>query len=181
MTNPDTKPVYVCVSFGIDEMTGQCVNQPLNASKAQGTAFHPDITITGAQYLNPALVDDTGKATSEICWDKSLTEYVQDYIDTTYNCSADPYVGYCGGDDLCVNPNWWFDQYGWTLKRMYVLHASYQYDTKGNLSSISPICRECIAPGDECGFTCTTMKDASACNSLGLDTICLQAVTNPTP
>lgn len=179
MTNPDTKPVYVCVSFAIDKMSGSCVNQPLNASKAKGTPFYPDLIIKGAEYLDPALVDDTGKATSEICWDRSLTEYVQEYIDTTYNCNADPYTGYCPGAGICVNGNWWFDQYNWTIDRMYVLHASYQYDTKGNLSSVSPICRECTPPGDECGFTCTTMSNISACQSLGLDTICLDAVTSP--
>jgi hypothetical protein len=179
VTNIDVKPVAVCVALDIDKVSGMCVNQPLNSQHAQGTPFYPDITIVGSSFVGASLVDDHGNATVPICWPNTLQEYVQDYIDTQFDCGA-VYENYCSGSGICVNDNWWFARYGWTIDRLYVVHVSYQfdYDKNGNaiLKSVSPICRMCTPGGDECGFSCVTMTDTSACVSKGLLTSCDNAV-----
>jgi hypothetical protein len=176
--NPATNPVAICAALYIDKVSGQCLNQPYNAKKAQGTVFFPDLSVPGSTFVTVEQVDERGWAEVPVCWTgaegwEGIEGLVQAWIDDTFNCADDPYPGYCSGYGVCPNPNWWLDQYHWTIGSVYVYHSSYQYDAGGNLKSTSELCRKCTLGGTECGFGCATVN-IGECKLRGLNLDCVR-------
>jgi hypothetical protein len=184
--NPVQNPVAVCATLYIDKVSGQCWNKPFNATKAQGTVFFPELSVPGSTFVVAEyLTDDRGSAEVPICWTgaegwEGIRSLVQAWINETFDCDADDYLGYCSGSGVCPNPNWWLDQYNWTIEGVYVYHSSYQYDSQGNLKSTSALCRKCTLGGTECGFSCSTVN-ISACEARLLDTTCACEVNPDDP
>jgi hypothetical protein len=197
--NPEIKPVAVCVGLHIGKVSGRCWNSPYNAKKTQGTVFFPDISLTGSTFVTAYdLTGERGEATTEICWAsdwEGIKALVQPWINSTYcsnpddppvcvpkDCEYDPYNPnackcYCPGDEVCPNPNWWLDQFDWTIQEVYVYHSSYQYAQDGmTLTSTDKLCKKCTLGGTECGFTCTTVN-VGACQ--GLISECESCIEDP--
>jgi hypothetical protein len=69
--NPGQRTVAVCGGFYVDKVSAKCWNQPLNATKAQGTSFSPGINLSSSGYLEAVKVsqDERGNTTASICWE----------------------------------------------------------------------------------------------------------------
>jgi hypothetical protein len=87
--------------------------------------------------------------------------------------------------NFCPNPNWTLTE--WGIEGIYVYHAAYKQDNKGNLYVSSELCRRCeVKPGSEfgeeneygdCGVACTDLSSADLCKERTLNTLCWDAVS----
>jgi hypothetical protein len=203
--NPEHNTVAQCGAIYIDQVLGVCLNQPFNATKAQGTVFSPGITLTAATDTTVEnLIDTQGQATFHVCFsgtpDEILVTPVLAWMDESSFCKniteADGSVcpadvtidapfcenqptgqcGYCSGKGICPNKNWWLDPCSATINVIYAYYSVWQ-PKSGDLQRSDDICNRCVAdPNSEhCGFTCTEVS-ATECRSKGMDTACHGAV-----
>jgi hypothetical protein len=167
--NSDVNNVAVCVNL-LFEIEAYCKNPAWQAEPAQGDPFYTEISIGGTDLLREGdLTGERGQAViDDMCW--SL-EQIEEHIENSI---------------VCKEPNWNLDD--WSIIAVYVYHASYQQDKKGNLKSTSELCRRCeIKPDaefgtstggtDDCGVECVDLTSADVCKESKLDTLCLDAVS----
>ena len=184
--NVDVNTVAVCGGIYIDKVTGQCLNQPYNATNAQGTVFYPALALTQSGFVTAQnLTGERGQAEVELClgagFDEAILEWLfkQSFCSnlsyTTGYCDFQPENGYCSGATLCPNKNWWFDPCSVKIDVIYVYYSAWQVDKRtGRLAVSSQICRRCepsVDPNAPCGFDCSDVS-SSECQTRGLNQTC---------
>jgi hypothetical protein len=164
--NVDVNSVAVCVSLSFD-VEGSCLNPADNSSNAQGEPFYRTFSICGEDLLSyEDLTGERGEAIVPVCWELSL---IEQRIKTGF----------------CPNPNWTLID--WGILGVYVYHAAYKEDKKGNLYVSSALCRKCtIKPGStfgelndnhDCGVVCEDLANLDMCKERSLDVLCWDVVS----
>jgi hypothetical protein len=168
--NPDIQASQVCAGYVIAQATVECVNQPFNASTAEGTPFDSTIVVASSRNIVTADVDSSGSGEIPVvCWDETPAEVFQEDIslnvcipgtDTTYQGSS-----YCKTDGVCLQ-NWWLAEDESVVNLLYVDYVAYQWDKNGGQKARSSKCYVCTLttdPNVDCGYACVETTDANLC------------------
>jgi hypothetical protein len=168
--NPDIQASQVCAGYVIAQATVQCVNQPFNASAAQGFPFNHDIVVESNRNVQAADVDSSGSGEIPVvCWAETPTQVLQEDISSNVCIPGTDtiYEGYdyCKTDGVCQQ-NWWLAEDESVVNLLYVDYVGYQWDKSGGQKARSSKCYVCTLttdPNVDCGYTCVETSDASLC------------------